>query len=564
MARVVLLPNREAAPSWATGVAARVFNRDEELPRYWSPEIGEAQRTEDVDAFAFPTPFAWAEMMAAVIRQRRYDHHLFKLYDYLVRGLVLGHLELQVVDLRGPAGGKFGAVLAATDENFRYFGLLRGAGDARGVPAKVFGATSPESLFWPSPRRTEADWQALDAAITRGGHLDDAYQVLADFRALLERAGLWDPNSSHAPWMVGLNQILNAPRRRVEPSAGHKHFHVHSQLAGPVRVRWPDGEFRHLYLPVYREKFAASFLRALTGSFAREGDSVALYDSRRRKCYEIRASSRPGEDAVLAGAGTVRVLDEPAEELNSTQIRLRDLFSLVQDLHSRLGNDVEDTKRHPFFYPDVFRVTVSRLGEAGLGEDVSFSDQAYRLTFDPDSPGLPLESELTTITDETRGVVLPYRDERGQQRKAIYVDSYAGASIGDLRALGWVLWAYFTGEAEVRDGRLLDDELTPIFKETNSARPFDLRDDIYARVSRDGGRHRRLATLQRFLNSYAAQGARLADGEDRKVSQLCYQAASAFVRWVWPDRSFLANGHLGRSSQPVKHGNLQLVLERDE
>ncbi|MFL6211546.1 MAG: hypothetical protein ACJ74W_22040 [Pyrinomonadaceae bacterium] len=568
MPRVVLLPHREDPPNWPTEVISRVFNKDDELPNYWMPELGAAQRIEDVDAFAFPTPFAWAEMMAAVIRQRDFEHLMFRLYSILVRGLVLGHLQLDIVDLNGPAGGNFGKVLASTDDNYRYFGLLRSNPQNRELPPGMFGATSPESLFWPSPRRTAADWQTLAAAIDRDPRLNDAYQVLADFRALLERANHWNASSAVAPWMGGLNHIIESHRLNIRPSAGHKHFHVHSRLVGPINARFADGKERPLYFPVYEAKYAANFLRALTGSFAREKDHVAVYDGARRKSYEIRTPEvGAGGNTVLAGGGTVRVLAEPSEQLGSQQIRVHDLFALVQDVRRAMGDDVADIKKHPFLYPDVFRVTVSRLGEAGLDDEVSFSDQAYKLTFDPDSPGLPFAAELHDMTEETRGIVLPYKDEKGQPRKAIYVDSYAGTNVGDLKALGWVLWSYFIGEAEVNGGKLKvedkDGDFTAAFKEGNSNRPFDLRHDIYEKVYKERDRHRRLATLQRFLKAYAAH---VGAPDESGVNTLCHEAALSFVRWVWPDSTLLedGNGHPPHSSQVVSVGNYQARLERDE
>jgi hypothetical protein len=564
MARVVLVPNR-TDPAWKDGVISRVFKPKDELPGYWKPELGDARQMEKVEAFAFPTPFAWAEMMAATIRQQQYDHYLFKLYDYLVRGLVLGHLQLKIVDLAEESGA-FGQVLSNTDPDYRYFGLIQSNPANRELPQKIFGATSPESLFWPSPRCTPDDWRLLDEAINRDVNLSHTYLVLSDFRELLEKARLWDANSSVAPWMKGLEHIINEQRLTAQAKTGNIHFNVHSRQIGPVKVRFGDGTTRRLYFPVYQEKFAANFLRGLTGTFERENGTVAVYDRlKKKKYYEINSESKgAGGDSILAGMGTVTIVNEPGEELTSTEIRLKELFDSLQGLRKALGSDVEDIKKHPFFYPDVLRIAITRLGEAGYDTEVSFSDQAYKLTFDPNSLGLPLASDLTEITAETHGLVLNYTDENNRPRRAIYVESYAGSNIGDLRALGSVLWAFFTGEAQSVGGTLKvedeDGDTISAFKESDSVRPFDLKGDIYRKVNNERDRHRRLARLQRFLKAYTPRSAASQGG----VEKLLYEAASAFVKYVWADEAVIANGPVIENNRELlKSGGLNVMLAKD-
>jgi hypothetical protein len=280
----------------------------------------------------------------------------------------------------------------------------------------------------------------------------------------------------------------------------------------------------------------------------------------------------------------VRVLKDPSRGEGANHIHLRDednrkgLLSLMQDLRramSRaLGDDVTGIKRRPFMFPDVFRTPVTRLGEAGLGENVSFSKKAYELTFDPDSPGLPVASELDQVTQATSGLVFGYTDEHGQERRAIYLDSYAGASVGDLKALGWVLWTYFVGgddgdegKFEVRDGKLLNEELSSVFKETHLTRPFDFDDDlaagIYEKVKTTGREYRRLAAAQRFIKAYREQLGTQSTG----LNLLCYRGALAFVRWVWPewaDEAFLKNGHPPKQREPIQVGGMTATLLRDE
>jgi hypothetical protein len=540
----------------------REFTLTEGLPDYWKPEYGDAQRIEKMEAFAFPTPFAWGEMMATVIRQGRFEHYLFKRFDYLVRGLVLGHLQLDIVNLN-EGTGKFGKVLAGTNPESRYFGLIRANPANRELPQVVFGATSPECLFWPSPRCSENNWQALDKAINKDLNLNNTYAVLADFRDLIRKAQLWDSNSSRAPWMKGLDHVLDGQKLPVQPGLGNKHFNVHSRMIGPILVRLAGDETHHLYFPVYHEKFAANFLKALTGSFTREEDVVAVYDARRKKCYEINSRSQAGADVIRAGMGTVKVISEPGDEVTTTQVHLKELFDNLQDLLRALGNDVADIKKHPFYYPDVLRIAVTRLGEAGLDADVSFSDQAYTLTFDSNSAGLPLASELKETTTETHGIVFNYVDENHRARKAIYVESYGGSSIGDLKALGWVLWSFFTGAAYLSGGTLrvedAEGDTIAAFKETDSTRPFDLKAFIYSKVDKERDKHRRLARLQRFLRAYHD---RLSEDRKNNVDELLYEAASAFVKYVWSDQ-VIPNGPLSNESGLLRVSGFEVSLAKD-
>lgn len=585
MPKIVLLPDWDDTPRW-DGMIGNAIPYDDEkvslrdVKQEWQPQLDEDTReTEQVEAFAFPTPFAWAEMMSAVIRQELYTHRLFRHYEHLVLGLVLGHLQLEIVDLKTNA---FGKVLVGSDNRYRYFGLLRGRGtpERRNLQDKIFGGTSPDCLFWPSPpgRCNESDWQELREAIGDSDQ-NDCYQILADLREMLETEGLWDP--ARVVWMKGLQQIIIAGDGKASPA--HKHFHVHSRMTGPILL---DGlEDEPLYFPVYEKDFAAKFLRGLTGTFNQEPGKIGIFDST-GKCFEITMPIIPSDgDLRRAGTGIVRMLKDPVQRSGSEHVHLRDeqnrrgLLSLTQDLRramsESIGDDVTSIKRRPFLFPDVFRIPVTRLGEAGLGDDVSFSKKAYELTFDSDSPGLPLASELEQVTQVTSGLVFEYTDAQGQQRRAIYLDSYAGTSVGDLKALGWVLWTYFIssdemddGRFEVRDLKLLNEELSAVFKDSVANRPFDFADDlaadIYEKVRTSGKEYRRLAAQQRFLRAYREQAT---GASDSSLNVVCYRAALAFVRWVWPEwteETFLRNGHPPKRREPIQLGNMAATLLKDE
>jgi hypothetical protein len=569
MPKVVLLPDLNIAPNWSE-IIGKTFEADRPLPEPWQPRLELVNTLDKVEAFAFPTPFAWAEMMAAVLRQGLYDHLLFKFYEDLVLGLVLGHLQLEVSDLKG---FEFGKILAGTDDRYRYFGLLRAHPRHSELQGKVFGATSSEALFWPSARRTDADWRKLREAYTTDVRLNDAYQVLADLRDLLSLQKLWQV--VEVPWIKGLNHIIADHK----PSDGHKHFHVHSRLVGPVLAKMPGDRQQPFYFPVYENQFVSDFLRALTGSFKQEEGRIVILDDKQRRHYEIRMPTVPSDgDILLAGAGTIRSLDEPGKikEFQFNRVRLEKdekgegLTYLLQPLdealrrpqpqYPALGKDVTAIKQRPFFYPDIIRIPVARLGQAGVPEQVvSFSDRAYKLAFESSGTGLPLLSELSS-QPETHQFILPHT-HAGKTTQVIYIEEYGGHPVGDLRALGWVLWSYFIGTAELQGDKLRDTELTPLLKATSTGRLFDLAEEAYRRVVEERSTHRRLATLQRFLRAYTERGS--ASGAS-DVDRLCQAAAQTFVKWIWPEQKVLENGRVDRSlgqTLPLEGANIYLAKD---
>lgn len=569
MAKVVLLPKWNAAPTWKD-VIGKALDPDTGLPEDWEPKLTQSKTLDQAEAIAFPTPFAWAEMMSAVIRQGLFNHLLFRFYGDLFLGLTLGHLQLEVTDLKGFELGK---VLTSTDDRYRYFGLLRGHPRHPELQNKVFGATAPESLLWPSPRRTDAEWRKLKDVITTDSRMNDGYQLLAEMRDLMRRQKLWAPDAT--PWMKGLDRILGDHKG----GEGAKHFQAHCRLSGPILASVGPVNLKPLYFPVYEAGFASDLLRALTGSFRQEEGAIAIYDDKSRKSCEIRMPSIPTDgDLLLAGAGTVRPPDGPGriKEFGSSRVRLEDddrgegLYSLLQPLNEALrnpqpfytppGRDPEAVRQFPFFFPDVIRIPVSRLGQvAARDNDVSFSNQAYELAFDPDSSGLPVINELGGQSDANSYFVF-HHARGGKSRQLVFIEKFAGRQVGDLSSLGWVLWAYFTGEVSWQDDKLRDSELTPVLAEVNSGRLLELTPGAFRKATTNREQYRRLAALQRFLRSYSER-ARAGGAGD--VARLLYEAARAFVVSVWPDQPVLENGYPARNWQAVELDGLRLELARD-
>jgi len=570
MPKVVLLPDWNAAPNWKE-IIGKAIDPDKELPEPWQPELQEAKTLDQTDAIAFPTPFAWAEMMSAVIRQGLFNHLLFKYYEDLFLGLTLGRLQLEITDLKG---FDLGRVLTDTDDRYRYFGLLRGVSREPEIQGKVFGATGPESVLWPSPRRTEVEWLKLREVIQTDSHLNAGYQMLADLRDLMRQRRLWQPNE--VPWIRGLERILGS---RVG-SDGARLFHIHGRAVGPALATLPGGRMRPLYLPVYEEGYAAELSRSFTGTFKHEEGLVVIYDDKNRRQYEIRMPAVPADgDLLLAGGGTIRVPEGPGriKEFGAAQLRLENdergdgLYSLLQPLdeamrkgqklYPAIGKTQEEIRQYPYFYPDVMRIPVTRLGQvAAPGSEVAFSTQAFKLVFQAESFGLPALDELKGGDDAaTDSFILDHMQGRVTKRQ-VFLQEYKGQQVGDLTALGWVLWMFFIGKVSWQGDKFSDDELTPVLTAGRGERILELTDEAYHRATRDHAQHRRLATLQRFLRNYTERARR---PDPNNSAQLCLKASVAFVEKVWPDQRVIENGYPSAQWQVIEMGNVRLELARD-
>jgi hypothetical protein len=570
MSKVVLLPDWASAPTWKE-IIGKVKEPDDELPEPWQPRLEEAETIEQTEAIAFPTPFAWSEMMAAVIRQNKFDHLLFKYYGDLFVGLVLGHLQLEIADMKSFELGK---VLASTDDRYRYFGLLRATSRQPEVQGKVFGATSPESLLWPSPRRTEVEWRKLRELIQTDSHLNVGNQMLADLREVMRRQRLWQPNE--VPWMKGLDRII----RDLKASEGEKLIQLHSRTVGPTLAMIGGGRMRPLYLPVYEEGFGAELSRALTGAFKKKEGAIVILDDKNREQYEIRMPPVPADgDLLLAGGGTIRVFDKTGRisEFTTGRLRLEDdtrgdgLYTLLQPLdeamrrdqklYPAVGRAQDDIRQQPYFYPDVIRIPATRVPQAATsGDEISYSAQAYQLVFDAESFGLPALNELVNPADSgTRSFVLDH-SQGGRNKRQIFLERYKGREVNDLTTLGWVLWSFFIGQVTWQNDRFRDEELTPVMTLGSGVRLFEMTDQAYHKATKNREQYRRLATLQRFLRNYADR-AKAAGGST--IASLCLEASRAFIEAVWPDQRVIENGYPSAQWQIIDPDGLRLELARD-
>lgn len=495
--------------------------------------------THRLEARSFPTPFALAETLGMLLLRGVKGDPMIEKYRRLVLGVVLGHLEVTLVDLAERAG-KLGKAMARVEPDTRYFGFVRGK---LGDTTVSFGGTHPRTLFWPSPRRSDGDWEALHQKIQGDTRLPRALELLADARESL--AAVWDPRA--VPWMKALELVASS----TPPSPGLRVLASDARLVGPFQVAMPveagdpEGrtQVRRLYFPVLEPGFARQILEMCTLRFRPDGGrgAIVALDPGDQIVFRILTPSvAPGADPLLAGAGTiVRESGAGAVGVAARSLRLLGedgLFTHLGELLAQIaiadgGATVDQARilRNPLAYPDVLRIPARAADPASKSAPVVFSDEAQRRM--RDGASLPTLDALRTVGSGA-GVLLEW-GTGPDRRAAAWIESNGELDFGDLRAVGSLLFAYFTGEASLYQGKLpiRDAHSLAELSKSSSERPIDATDAIYARIV-DGGAQRdaslRLGSLQRFVATYRER----AGGEDRGA-QLALAAAEAFARWAW-------------------------------
>ena len=568
------MPRYTLLPYWPTDQDTLGFNEAGIGPEKW-PEDWHPNRTEDIHAYAFPTPYAQAEAAATFIRLAQ-GRGLPEHFQDLVLGLVLGYLELGLKNLARDAG-VFGKTLLTGEADMPFLGLLRATkllaeGPGSTVPeGRLFGATHPRSLFWPHARAASfpGDWNELANRIANDPRRSDAMQLLCDFRKVLVDNGLWE---DRVPWMLALNKIIP---ESAEPSDEGRTLRLSSRFAGPLPLLVRDGRVESVYFPVLHDDFARLFLRAVTGGFEEdaENERIVFFNSRsdpwaflslprfREETPASGVSAAPARGAAegargripafLAAGGGVVSPAGGAPEWERGGFNLhesrggggRGFFSLLSPLYAALTDnlDPEIIRRNPLLYPDPVRILVDRLGALGVATDrrVSLSPGLVERIIDSDE-GLPDLDSFKGDKAGSLGAVIKVRGPDGKDMDVLYVESLEGREVGDLTAFGLLLWEVFTGAAVVEGERTIQndpdamDGVSMDLVEKRADRPISPLGSYYDKVlgAKAGDVRRktaeRLATLQRFVRAYKSV-------PDGPLAELAAKSAAAFARFARPD-----------------------------
>ncbi len=620
-----LIPGADVAPSTET------FTIDQKKGAWTPPHTHLRTRS-------FPTPFAQAEMMSHVLGLLSLDpgarqpepetlnprlQQSFERWRLLLLALVLGEITLETVDLRRPEVDNFGTMLADLRPECRFFGLLR---DARrpGMEGRklLVGATDPQCLLWCAPRAARENyWSELKTRIDASADRAEALKLLADWRASLDRAGVWQPGHESAPpWMKALQVLLGDA---AQPTGA---LHADARFVGPVRLKvvaraGGDSDEAIVYLPVREPGWAARFAELLFFQpIRRDAGTVDLIDPNGRPVVTVRMAPRdasnpsaPGGQRTAAGAdaastagfellagvgrlegatntarghGQAHWLEDHANAPGYRSLVLNALMAAAARSHKRTQITEADVQAAPIFYPDTVRLVLGQA-EATDGADVRIhlsrevTNRVATGTPAPQTgvsmakwiPGSPLP-RIVAVPGGTATLSVGLVERFGPQSRTV--------DVGELRALGLGLWLYFIGDAELRaDGARViwtADEGKELFGRVlvqSAEHPLEVLRDAIAAVHAETERARardRLATLQRFRATWRTVGE--GDGERVEIqsARLGRVAAETFVEWALsspsPGVASVAIGSFGtRATAPTEHyviaGQAKLPLYLD-
>lgn len=539
-----------------------------ELPAGWGPAAA------DVQAAAFPTPFARAEAMRRVLSavdsptDSTAGHSYFRLFKLLVVGVVLGELKIEIFDLeRASEFDNFGAALRKAEPGVRYLAHLYREVDGKRIS---YGYSHPRAMFWPHARRTEAEWNQLAALITPGE--GEALRLLADFRQALMAGSRWDAEKP-VEWQRALGWLTKA----VDPSDGLSLLHDHSRLVGPIglSLTTPTGpsDSTPVFLPTRATGFGERFV-GWCRSTPREVDAVSgraieLADARGTALAEI-ALPRPDSGASLLDLGGGIVADRNAttvvprsvpcfddEEGVSGLPRALDALGLALAQAGR-ALDGDRIDACPVLYPDPIRILARRKLWRGAGSSLRFTTRCEREALAVGGPGR-LPDPADTAADAGSFATVRF----GSGTSMLFAETFAGRDIGDLRALGAALFLAFAGDAGAEGGILRDADGRVLLRAT-ATRPLEPDEVAYALTptgpAGTSNFARRLATLQRFVASYSVVASTADPGS---LAVALHSAARTFARWANGGTDIVGMGRLGTPVVVVTVGGAPHSLLRD-
>lgn len=516
------------------------------IPGAWEP------RPDQYESKAIPTPFARAEAMRLILQRidEAAGHPFATRFHYLLLGVAAGILTLEPDSLAHPRYDNLGRALRQVDEDASYFCQISWARDGR---TRSFGLTYRTSLFSPHARRSPGEWSELADAIKP--QEKRALELLAEWRAALQRASRWAPDQRGCEWQRGIDHVLRG--RTLPPEAPLELLHEHARFVGPVWLCVPTGRPEEpvrqepLYLPSLAPDFAKRFNEScrFRPRAAPDGGDVVFIDAGNQEVARIRipaAGTDPNPIALgMGGLELHRVPITPGAAIEDWirgrggEPGLVELLRPVELALQKLGRPVAPgpVSACPPLYPDPIRILFERglwpaPGGARTIESRALTDARIQWGGRALDPGaLAREGgELISLGGEGARVGLAMVDRVGE------------AQVNDLRALGFVLWSIFTREAEISSelgGQIAMTDTLEKLLEHSLERPLEPTPRVYDRVAGAPPEplRRRLATMQRFAKAYG----QLEPG----LPRLLDRAARSFVAWA-SGRADTVESRLGR------------------
>lgn len=559
-------------------------------------------------------------------------------WRWLLLAVVQGILRVENVPLVSVQADNFGLMLVQARSEQRHIARLVRTEVLGPGGRSTFGASDPECLVWASPRveRTK-EWSTLQNAVEHpeggGVSVTDALALLAEWRLVLQNAQLWPSKDPHAPgWMRAIDYLL--AHEKVPVPIATSLLDDHCELVGPVMLSMSSAARLCVYLPTLRRGHQERMRKLLglrpvapQGSTGAVSAFVALEipdGSKGDPVAKVRMSvgaAEPGagapaaettpQHALLEGLGEVvpplrgdmpwfeRVttgqwLHDTAGRGGYDSRVLQHLRAAVIQAHesnparpASLRFDASTVDLVPVLFPDAVRIPARLLAprQGNVPTHVLDADAARKrgAMIPADAPRLAQAHAAANPPEGAPEFVLALPGPPPALALAEWLTRADGTrvDVGHFRALGFVLWCFFLGSAQARDGavdwsgaprgvgrRLLtlgsDDGTSPqmgevLFTAVESALAdgktlggWSLQEDAW----------RRRAALQRFWST--ARGWQ--DGNNAGA-WLAALAARCFVAWVRGGRPL---GEFGMPGAPVSEARelklvagLALPLARD-
>ncbi len=567
-----------------------------------------AKLTPDLKALlpsCVPSPFAEAEVMATILRALPMpasapftdvspsdtQRQCFQRWQLLVKAVFLGRITLENVSLTTKAADNFGQALFRSRTGRTYQGILRSYDipglNPTGRKSRVVGGADEQTLVWAAPRLQGGDWGALGNTI-HGADESTALDLLHAWRGMLVDKALWSGDGTAPPWMRGVDRMLDG----YKPKSAWEQLQPDVRMAGPTRLTFLRGTTEVLldvFLPVWSQGHVAKFqsifrLRpAVTeggvnlvedrpdGAPARVGQFIQLVSAQRASnpggINQDATEEVDAGDALLAGLGNVSERDPITGERWWLQDRdgqpgyktavYDPLLARVLQLHgARLALKEEDVALAPIFFPDSIRLARSLLnpplGMSGV-EFVTLKDEHKNRVKHWPLPmyGQQLAADLP-LPPPAADFVLALENSPSAACLLERLNTGNGVvEVGEVRALGALLWELFVGETEFSKLETSvalnrpspgNDQSNRMASQPTEGKPrIIFKDPLLAAVgsvlSDNAGQadayklavRRRRATAQRFLTLWTATPGTSTGHE----SWLASLAVRVFIDWAF-------------------------------
>lgn len=557
----------------------------------------------DLQPHCVPSPFAEAEVMELLLRSlpvlpgapfedvspTKGQQQSFQRWKVLIKALLLGRIAVENVWL--PSADNFGRALMQSRVGKEFQGVIR-AQDVAGLHVvgrrgRVVGGTDEETFVWAAPR-IESGWSFLDDAVVGGDELL-ALDLLHAWRAMLFARGLWAAEGAAPAWMRGVDRMLH----EYQPRRGWQSLKDDVKLTGPTRLQFvrQDGDafLLDVYVPAYAPGWAARFRGSFRlrpqiteGGIDLVGDTSGPHEGKVGQTLQLSVGQRQSapnaatlthsggpreENSLLAGMGSLKEVD-PAVLGDRWWLQDRDnrqgyktvvytpLLQRVLQIHGRaLQVTAEDIGRCPVLFPDAIRLAHDLLTPPEHKSGVEFVTLKDKHT--NRVRGWPFPMYGWQLAP---GVAPPLPDAKDEWVLALEDSPSASCllerlplgngvvvEVGELRALGALLWEMFLGEAEYKQSTSLainrtslsageGDKLASEARETeprivlNEALLTAVGSELHppgAGQYRKGVQSRR-ATAQRFLALWTGPAAGAGPG-----GWLGSLASRAFLAWAF-------------------------------